>query len=70
MDRISYNADGHVMEVVGSGSNTNDWKFVYDENGNVIGTIEQGQKTSLGYDTGDRVVQVGDVEFCSYDQRG
>ncbi|XP_058053844.1 teneurin-m [Anopheles bellator] len=66
LDKVNYNADGHVMEVVG----TNSWKYVYDENGNIIGILEQGDKTNLGYDTGDRVVQVGDVEFNSYDARG
>ncbi|KAJ9578404.1 hypothetical protein L9F63_005377, partial [Diploptera punctata] len=65
-DRITYNADGHVLEVIGNGN----WKYVYDENGNVIGVIEQGEKISLGYDSGDRVVQYGDVEFNSYDGRG
>ncbi|PNF42165.1 Teneurin-m [Cryptotermes secundus] len=65
-DRVTYNADGHVMEVIGNGN----WKYVYDENGNVIGVIEQGEKISLGYDSGDRVVQYGDVEFNSYDGRG
>ncbi|XP_044730762.1 teneurin-m isoform X2 [Chrysoperla carnea] len=66
MDKITYNADGHVMEVLG----TNNWKYVYDENGNVIGVIEQGEKTNLGYDSGDRVVQYGDAEFNNYDNRG
>ncbi|KAK7861848.1 hypothetical protein R5R35_013485 [Gryllus longicercus] len=66
MDHITYNADGHVMEVVGDSN----WKYVYDENGNVIGVIEQGDKITLGYDSGDRVVQYGDVEFNSYDGRG
>ncbi|XP_053675682.1 teneurin-m [Anopheles nili] len=66
LDKVNYNADGHVMEVVG----TNSWKYVYDENGNIIGILEQGDKMNLGYDTGDRVVQVGDVEFNSYDARG
>lgn len=66
LDKINYNADGHVMEVVG----TNNWKYLYDENGNIIGIMEQGDKTNLGYDTGDRVVQVGDVEFNTYDARG
>ncbi|XP_069696130.1 teneurin-m isoform X2 [Periplaneta americana] len=65
-DRVTYNADGHVMEVIGNGN----WKYVYDENGNVVGVIEQGEKISLGYDSGDRVVQYGDVEFNSYDGRG
>ncbi|PNF20246.1 Teneurin-m [Cryptotermes secundus] len=65
-DQVTYNADGHVMEVIGNGN----WKYVYDENGNVIGVIEQGEKISLGYDSGDRVVQYGDVEFNSYDEQG
>ncbi|XP_063635679.1 teneurin-m isoform X2 [Cydia splendana] len=66
-ERISYNFDGHLMEVVGS---EDDWKYVYDENGNVIGVIEHGEKRYLGYDIGDRVVQYGDIEFSSYDGRG
>ncbi|XP_017767897.1 PREDICTED: teneurin-m isoform X2 [Nicrophorus vespilloides] len=66
MDRISYNADGHVLEVVGSSN----WKYVYDENGNIIGVIKEKEKISLGYDSGDRVVQYGDVEFNNYDNRG
>ncbi|XP_028159380.1 teneurin-m isoform X2 [Ostrinia nubilalis] len=66
-ERISYNYDGHLMEVVGS---EDDWKYVYDENGNVIGVIEHGEKRYLGYDIGDRVVQYGDIEFSSYDGRG
>ncbi|XP_050561292.1 teneurin-m-like isoform X9 [Spodoptera frugiperda] len=66
-ERISYNYDGHLMEVVGS---EDDWKYVYDENGNVIGVIEHGEKRYLGYDIGDRVVQYSDVEYSSYDGRG
>jgi teneurin len=66
LDKVNYNADGHVMEVVG----TNNWKYLYDENGNTVSIMEQGDKTNLGYDTGDRVVQVGDVEFNTYDARG
>lgn len=61
MERITYSADGHVLEVVG----TSDWKFVYDENGNVVSIMEQGQKLTLGYDSGDRVVQVSDFFFLS-----
>lgn len=66
LDKVSYNADGHVMEVNGA----NNWKYLYDENGNTVGILEQGDKTTLGYDTGDRVVQVGDIELNSYDARG
>ncbi|XP_055317051.1 teneurin-m isoform X2 [Sitodiplosis mosellana] len=66
VDKVNYNADGHVMEVVG----TNNWKYVPDENGNIISILEQGDKMNLGYDTGDRVTHLGDVEFNSYDSRG
>ncbi|XP_039745810.1 teneurin-m isoform X3 [Pararge aegeria] len=66
-ERVSYNYDGHLMEVVGS---EDDWKYVFDENGNIIGIIEHGDKRYLGYDIGDRVVQYGDIEFSSYDGRG
>ncbi|KAL5290836.1 TENM2.2 family protein [Megaselia abdita] len=65
-DKINYNDDGHVIEVVG----TNNWNYQYDENGNTVGVVEQGDKTNLGYDTGDRVIQVGEVEFNNYDARG
>lgn len=66
VDKVSYNDDGHVNEVAG----TNNWKYLFDENGNTVGTIDQGDKLNLGYDTGDRVTQVGDIEFNSYDARG
>lgn len=63
-EHITYSADGHVLEVVGE----SDWKFVYDENGNIISIMDKGRKLTLGYDSGDRVVQVstsldGDYEF-------
>ncbi|KAH8318477.1 hypothetical protein KR067_003830 [Drosophila pandora] len=65
-DKINYNADGHVVEVLG----TNNWKYLYDENGNTVGVVDQGEKFNLGYDIGDRVIKVGDVEFNNYDARG
>uniref|UniRef100_T1GEJ9 Uncharacterized protein n=1 Tax=Megaselia scalaris TaxID=36166 RepID=T1GEJ9_MEGSC len=49
---------------------TNNWNYLYDENGNTVGVVEQGEKTNLGYDTGDRVIQVGEIEFNNYDARG
>ncbi|XP_048512198.1 teneurin-m isoform X2 [Athalia rosae] len=67
MDKITYNADGHVLEVADTDNN---WQYSYDENGNIIGVTEQNEKITLGYDSGDRVVQYGDVEFNSYDGRG
>lgn len=63
---MTYSADGHLFEVAGS----SDWKYIYDENGNVIGVMDYGQKLTLGYDVGDRVVQVADVQLYSYDTRG
>ncbi|XP_076273630.1 teneurin transmembrane protein Ten-m isoform X3 [Rhynchophorus ferrugineus] len=66
MDRILYNSDGHVLEVLG----TSNWKYVYDENGNIQSIIKENEKVTLGYDSGDRVVQYGDVEFNSYDNCG
>ncbi|XP_036326502.1 teneurin-m isoform X1 [Rhagoletis pomonella] len=65
-DKINYNADGHVIEVLG----TNNWKYLYDENGNTVGIVDQGEKINLGYDIGDRVIQVGEIEFNNYDARG
>ncbi|XP_017764614.1 PREDICTED: teneurin-m isoform X1 [Eufriesea mexicana] len=67
MEKITYNADGHVLEVADT---ENNWQYAYDENGNVIGVTEHSEKIALGYDSGDRVVQYGDVEFNSYDGRG
>lgn len=51
---MTYSADGHLFEVAGS----SDWKYIYDENGNIIGIMDYGEKRTLGYDVGDRVVQV------------
>ncbi|XP_034187283.2 teneurin transmembrane protein Ten-m isoform X3 [Osmia lignaria lignaria] len=67
IEKITYNADGHVLEVA---ETENNWQYAYDENGNVIGVTEHNEKIALGYDSGDRVVQYGDVEFNSYDSRG
>lgn len=57
VDKITYNADGHVLEVIG----TNNFKYLYDENGNIVGILQQSDRTNLGYDTGDRVIQVSAV---------
>ncbi|KYN06967.1 Teneurin-3 [Cyphomyrmex costatus] len=67
MEKITYNADGHVLEVADT---ENNWQYAYDENGNVIGVTEHNEKIVLGYDSGDRVVGYGEVEFNSYDGRG
>uniref|UniRef100_A0A8D8RGM7 Tenascin-like protein n=2 Tax=Cacopsylla melanoneura TaxID=428564 RepID=A0A8D8RGM7_9HEMI len=66
VDRMSYSADGHILEVTGN----NNFKYVYDENGNTVAVLDQGHKLTLGYDIGDRVVEVGDVELNGYDARG
>lgn len=61
-DRIAYSADGHLVEVVGKSN----WKYLYDENGNAVGIVDQGQKLSLGYDSGDRIVQVHSNFFSAF----
>ncbi|KOC67559.1 Teneurin-3 [Habropoda laboriosa] len=66
MEKITYNADGHVLEVMDT---ENNWQYAYDENGNVISITEHNEKITLWYDSGDRVGQYGDVEFNS-DGRG
>ncbi|XP_065204844.1 teneurin-m isoform X4 [Planococcus citri] len=66
VDRMAYSADGHLLEVVGKSN----WKYLYDENGNAVGIVDQSQKLTLGYDSGDRIVQVGDIELKGYDVRG
>lgn len=65
-DNVIYDEDGHVSEVKGSGH----WKYMYDENGNGIQVVEQGDKSSLIYDSGDRVIQVGELLRYTYDSRG
>ncbi|XP_043476119.1 teneurin-m isoform X2 [Leptopilina heterotoma] len=67
IEKITYNADGHVLEVA---DNENNCQYAYDENGNIIGVTEQNEKITLGYDSGDRVVQYGDIDFNLYDDRG
>lgn len=54
VDKMAYSADGHLLEVIGKSN----WKYLYDENGNAVGIVDQGTKLSLGYDSGDRIVQV------------
>ena len=39
-------------------------------NGNVVSVSNRNQETTLGYDSGDRIVMLGDREFASYDERG
>jgi len=65
-DEVQYTADGQVSEVTGSGN----WKYVYDENGNGIQLMEQREKSLLIYDSGDRVIQVGELLRYTYDARG
>jgi YD repeat-containing protein len=66
VDNVEYDDDGHVLEVTGSGH----WKYSYDENGNIIQVVEHGDKSSLIYDSGDRVIQVGELLRYTYDARG
>jgi RHS repeat-associated protein len=65
---VAYNTNNQINVVrVGSES---EWVYTHDTNGNIVSVTEQGHRTALGFDSGDRVVQFGDLEFVTYDQRG
>lgn len=67
-EEIAYNANNQINIVkVGTDSR---WVYTHDVNGNIVSITEQGQRIALGYDSGDRVVQFGDLEFVTYDERG
>ena len=66
-EEIVYNANNQVNIVKSSESQ---WIYTHDVNGNIVSVTEQGKRQSLGYDSGDRMVQFGDLEFVTYDQRG
>jgi len=67
-EEIAYNANNQV-NIVKSESNSN-WVYTHDVNGNIVSVTERGNRIALGYDSGDRVVQFGDLEFVTYDDRG
>ena len=67
-EEIAYNANNQI-NIVRSGAETS-WVYTHDVNGNVVSVTEQGQRVTLGYDSGDRVSQFGDLEFVTYDNRG
>ena len=66
-EEVAYNANNQVNIVKSEDSN---WVYSHDINGNVVSVTEQGQRIAMGYDSGDRVVQFGDLEFVTYDDRG
>ncbi|QQP39609.1 Uncharacterized protein FKW44_020548, partial [Caligus rogercresseyi] len=62
-----YNFNGQLAKAIGVDS----WIYTHDINGNLVGFEENSnKKVSIGFDSGDRVVQYGDLEFVSYDERG
>jgi hypothetical protein len=71
VDSFSYNADGQLEAVKNGGSSDDDWLYEHDANGNVVSaSVGGGKKVSFGYDAGDRVVMLGDLEYVAYDERG
>ena len=70
-EEMAYNANNQI-NIVRSTSppDGTSWIYTHDVNGNVVSVTEQGQRVTLGYDAGDRVVQFGDLEFVTYDERG
>ena len=67
-EEIAYNTNNQINIVRVGGDSS--WVYTHDVNGNIVSVTEQGQRIALGYDSGDRVVQFGDLEFVTYDQRG
>ena len=68
-EEIAYNANNQI-NIVRSGTSGHSWIYTHDTNGNVGSVTEQGQRVTLGYDSGDRLSQFGDLEFVTYDNRG
>ncbi|XP_071744523.1 teneurin-m isoform X2 [Lepeophtheirus salmonis] len=61
-----YNFNGQLSKAIGVDS----WIYTHDINGNLVSFDENSKKVSMAYDSGDRAVQFGDLEFVSYDERG
>ena len=66
-EEVAYNANNQVNIVKSQDSS---WVYTHDVNGNIASVTEQGKPITLGYDEGDRMVQFGDLEFVTYDERG
>ena len=66
-EEVAYNANNQVNIVKSEDSH---WVYAHDVNGNIVSVTEQGKKYTHGYDSGDRVVEFGPVEFVTYDDRG
>ena len=67
---ISYDADGRLKSVTSSSSSSGrSWTYSHDANGNVVSVKSSSSSDSVdfGYDAGDRVATLGDVEFVVYD---
>jgi RHS repeat-associated protein len=69
-ETISYNSNGHLEAVKRSGNGGSNWIYTHDISGNVVSVSDKNQVTTLGYDSGDRVIMLGDREFVTYDERG
>jgi len=67
-EKVLYNSNNQI-NMVKTGAQTN-WVYTHDVNGNVVSVTEQGQRITLGYDSGDRVIQFGNIEFVTYDSQG
>ncbi|RWS23020.1 Teneurin-3-like protein, partial [Leptotrombidium deliense] len=65
VSNFTYDSDGQLIEVSGR----DQWKFTYDENGN-LGIIQyMGNRIDILYDLADRVVSFGETPYLS-DARG
>ena len=55
LQNYTYDLDGQLVEVEGR----ENWRFVYDPNGNLITFLYLGNRVDIGYDSADRVKNFG-----------
>ncbi|RWS11960.1 N-acetylglucosamine-1-phosphodiester alpha-N-acetylglucosaminidase-like protein, partial [Dinothrombium tinctorium] len=65
VSNFSYDLDGQLTEVSGR----DQWRFTYDENGNLVIIQYMGNRIDILYDLSDRVVNFGETPYLS-DGRG
>ncbi|XP_015786366.1 teneurin-m-like isoform X2 [Tetranychus urticae] len=65
VSNYTYDYDEQLIEVSGR----DQWKFTYDDNGNLVTLQYMGNRIDIAYDAGDRVVRFGDTPYTT-DGRG
>lgn len=65
VSNYTYDYDEQLIEVSGR----DQWKFTYDDNGNLVTLQYMGNRIDIAYDSGDRVIRFGDTPYTT-DGRG